>query len=149
VANAVADSPNLMGAYAFTRNTTCIVVSHTVGFNPNFQALGPTIREFFAEEGVRTFNGDGTGTQSSKNLNIYENEIAGSVGAASSHFTDNFKYIINGDGTWTIQGGGTISGTVDTGPRASQTFTITNIAPAVGHISQNGMTLTLATVTRK
>jgi hypothetical protein len=143
-ANAVADSPRLMGTYGFTRTVTCVVSAS--GFDPNdFHASGPSFGESFAETGIRTFNRDGTGTQSSMNLDIIDPAL--SPGASSSHFTSPFTYVINGDGTWAIPGGGSISGTVDGGPRAGQTFTITNIAPAIGWISRNAKTLTLTTVT--
>jgi hypothetical protein len=120
-ANAFADSPSLMGAYGFTRTVKCIV-SHT-GFDSNNRALDGNFGEAFAEEGVRTFNGDGNGTQSFTALNI---EIpADHPGANSSHVTKQpFTYIVNGDGTWHIPGGGSITGHVDDGPRAGQDFTI-------------------------
>lgn len=143
-ANAGADSPQLMGDYGFTRNVTCIVSAS--GFDSNdFHAVGSSFGESFAEKGVRTFNGDGTGAENFLALNITDPAL--SPGASSSHVTNPFNYTINGDGSWTIPGGGSITGTVDKGPRAGQTFTITNIAPAVGWISQNAMTLTLDTVT--
>jgi hypothetical protein len=142
-ASAVADSPNLKGDYGFTRTVRCIVSD--TGFNDKFRAEPDYFGEAFAEEGVRTFNGDGNGTQSFTGLNI---EIpSGEAGANGFHVTDQkFRYIIDGDGKWSVPGGGSISGFIDTGPRKGQTFTITNIAPAVGHISTNAATLTLSTV---
>ena len=138
-ANAFADSPNLMGAYGFTRTVKCIVSTDS-----SFP-FDMTFGEAFAEEGVRTFNGDGNGTQSFTALNI---EIpADHSGANSSHVTKQpFTYIVNGDGTWHIPGGGSITGHVDDGPRAGQDFTISNLTPAVGHMSTNAATLTLSTV---
>jgi hypothetical protein len=142
-ASAVADPPNLEGNYGFTRTVKCIV-SHT-GFAAGDRAETPYFGEAFAEEGVRTFNGDGHGKQSFTALNI---EIpSGNSGANSSHVTDQpFTYTVNGDGTWSIPGGGSITGHVDDGPRAGQDFTISNLTPAVGHMSTNAATLTLSTV---
>ena len=143
-ASAVADSPNLKGDYGFTRTVKCIV-SHT-GFDSNNRALDGYFGEAFAEEGVRTFNGDGNGTQSFTALNI---EIpADHSGANSSHVTNQkFTYTVNGDGTWSIPGIGSITGHVDDGPRAGQDFTIFPVGPSLGHISTNAATLTLSTVT--
>ena len=68
--------------------------------------------------------------------------------AGAAHVVDQpFAYTIGDDGKWGIQGGGSISGFVDAGPRAGQTFTIMFIAPAAGHMSTNAATLTLSTVT--
>jgi hypothetical protein len=143
-ANAFADSPNLMGAYGFTRTVRCIV-SETRFTKDTHRAETPYFGESFAEEGVATFNGDGKGTQSFTALNI---EIPGAhSGANSSHVKDQgFAYVVGDDGKWSIQGGGSITGTVDDGPRAGDTFTINNIASPVGHISTNAATLTLSTV---
>jgi hypothetical protein len=144
-ASAVADSPKLKGDYGFTRNEQCIVSSSP--FTDDHQAMVPNnARQGFVSEGVRTFNGDGTGTVSFKSLNII---VPGSLqGADTSETTDQkFTYVVNGAGTWSTPGGGSSHGTVHTGPRAGQTFTISHIAPAVGHISKNAQTLTLSTVT--
>ena len=118
-ASAVADSPSLMGDYGFTRTVRCIV-SHT-GFDMNDRAETPFFGEAFAEEGHATFNGDGTATQSFRGLNI---EIpSGNSGANSFRVTDQkFAYVVNGDGTWTIPGIGSLTGTVDSGPRAVKPF---------------------------
>ena len=143
-ASAVADSPNLKGDYGFTRNEQCIVSS--APFTDDHQATVPSSRQGSVSEGVRTFNGDGTGTQSFKSLNIV---VPGSFEGADPSETTNqkFNYVVNGDGTWSTPGGGSTHGTAQTGPRAGQTFTISHIAPAVGHISKNAQTLTLSTVT--
>lgn len=144
VPNALADPPFLMGNYGFTRTVRCLVSMSP--FDPNdFHATGSSFGESLAERGIRTFNGDGTGTESSVNLDIIDPAMT--PGASSSHLMNPFTYQIGNDGSWTIPGGGSIGGTIDKGPRAGQTFTVTNIAPAVGWISQNAMTLTLDTVT--
>ena len=144
VASAIADSPNLKGDYGFTRNEQCIVSS--APFTDDHQATVPSSRQGFVAEGVRTFNGDGTGTISFKSLNIV---VPGSFEGADPSETTNqkFNYVVNGDGTWSTPGGGTTHGTVISGPRKGQTFTASHIAPAVGHISKNAQTLTLSTVT--
>ena len=143
-ASAVADSPNLKGDYGFTRNEQCIVSS--APFTDDHQVTVAFARQGFVSEGVRTFNGDGTGTISFKSLNIV---VPGTFqGADTSETTDQkFTYVVNGDGTWSTPGGGTTHGTVISGPRKGQTFTASHIAPAVGHISKNAQTLTLSTVT--
>jgi hypothetical protein len=83
-ASAVADSPNLKGDYGFTRNEQCIVSS--APFTDDHQATVPSARQGFVSEGVRTFNGDGTGTASFKALNII---VPGSLeGADASETTD-------------------------------------------------------------
>ena len=141
-ATAVADSPNLKGDYGFTRTVKCIV--STDSSFPHDMTFG----EDFAEEGVRTFNGDGNGKQSFRALNIII--PAEHPGAASGHAMNQpFAYVVHGDGTWSIPGMGSITGTVDDGPRAGDTFTISNIAPALGHMSTNAATLTLSTVPPK
>ena len=144
-ASAVADSPNLKGDYGFTRTVKCIV-SHTGFTHPDNRALDGYYGEAFAEEGVRTFNGDGNGTERFTALNI---EIpSANAGANSSHVTNQkFTYTVNGDGTWSIPGSGSITGHVDDGPRAGQDFTIFPVGPSLGHISTNAATLTLSTVT--
>jgi len=143
-ASAVADSPILKGDYGFTHNEQCIVSS--APFTDDHQATVLSSRQGSVSEGVRTFNGDGTGTQSFKSLNIV---VPGSFEGADPSETTNqkFNYVVNGDGTWPTSGGGSTHGTVQTGPRKGQTFTISHIAPAVGHISKNAQTLTLSTVT--
>src|SRR5215471_13191941 len=138
-AGAAADSPKLKGDYGFTRNEQCIVSSQP--FTDDHQAVVPPspARQGFVAEGVRTFNGDGTGTISFKSLNII---VPGSFpGADTGETTDaKFTYVVHGDGTWSTPGGGTSHGTVQAGPRKGQAFTVTHLAPAVGHISKDAKT---------
>jgi hypothetical protein len=140
-ASAVAGSPNLKGDYGFTRNEQCIVSSSP--FTDDHQAMvSNNARQGFVAEEVLTFNGDGTGTVNFKSLAII---VPGIEGADTNEITDQkFTYVVNG---WSTPGGGSSHGTLHTGPRAGQTFTVTHIAPAVGHISKNAQTLTLSTVT--
>jgi hypothetical protein len=52
----------LRGTYAFSGEATCLV-SPTNGFNPDLTPTNPLGRfvASFSVQGVRTFNGDGTG----------------------------------------------------------------------------------------
>jgi hypothetical protein len=102
-------------------------------------ATGPTFGDSLVQEGVRTFNGDGTGTVTANSMTITIPAATPSAGASS--FTSSFKYT-TGDDTWAIAGGGTLTGTVTSGSRAGQTFTITNTPPATGRISKNKSVLT-------
>src|SRR6267154_962932 len=90
-ATATADSPKLKGAYGFTGTAACLVAPGHVGdqntppplpanptpfvplplsgFKPNLQpndavpgSSSVAFLDSFAVEGIRTFNGDGTGT---------------------------------------------------------------------------------------
>jgi len=134
-ATAVADQ--LRGSYGFTRTSSCVV--STLPFDANFQATGPAFGDSLVEEGIRTFNGDGTGTQSSTALTLTIPALTPSAG--SSSFTSSFTYT-TGDDTWAIAGGGSISGSINAGPRAGQTFKVTNLAPVTGRISKRGLILT-------
>jgi hypothetical protein len=142
-ANAIADSPQLQGTYGFTRSFRCIVSSS--GFDPNdFHAFDGASGDTLAEYGTFTFNGDGTGTIDSTNIAIIQPNLT--PGASLSHVTTPFRYVVNRDGSWGVLGGGTYSGTIPVGPRAGQTFTVTNSTPSTGWISVNAQTLTLTTL---
>jgi hypothetical protein len=156
-ASAVADSPQLKGSYGFTGSATCIV-TNADGFNSNgapIDANAPIDMESFAVEGVRTFNGDGTGTVTGSSIGVeigpFTSTGAGSA-ASGDTFSFSFTYTTPGDGTWTsdVSADATgfvgISGTVTAGPRMNQTFQITEFPTVTGQISQNAMTLTAATI---
>lgn len=147
-ANAVADSPKLKGDYAFTGSAACIDTVSPNNFNPDFTPTGgssSTFGQSFAAEGIRTFNGDGTGTVTGSTMGI--TFPAANEGAGSDNFQFSFTYTVNSDGSWTSAVVGLVTGTVLTGGRAGQTFTVSNFPTVTGMISKNGNTLTSATLT--
>jgi hypothetical protein len=115
----------------------------------------------FAVEGIRTFNGDGTGTTA---VGISVRPTPGPNGfphfppsAGSAEFKFDFTYTVNADGSWTsTMVPGSYSETHVTGPRShfnpanggvDQTSTVDAIPPVTGMISQDGKTLIAAHVT--
>jgi hypothetical protein len=145
-ANAVADSPNLKGEYGFTGSGACLIASMGKGFNPNLTPTDGSFGSSDAVEGIRTFNGDGTGKVSGTSMGI--TIPANTTSAESSNFQFSFTYTVNGDGSFTADPvPGTFNGTVTAGPRATQTYTISNQPTLTGLISNNGATLTAATLT--
>jgi hypothetical protein len=169
-ANAAADSPNLKGAYGFTGTGACLVApgsasvgpapGNTVplpnsGFNAN---LSPNDDKAFSHsdsvEGIRTFNGDRTGTVKGTSVGITVPPTPQGgypsfrPSAHSSSFSYSFTYTVDGEGGWTAaMVPGTYTETFLTGARAGQTATIDAIPPIVGMISQDGKTLTAAHIT--
>jgi hypothetical protein len=149
-ASAAADPPNLKGAYGFTGSDACL--TSLLGFNTRFQAIdGRVFSGSGNVEGVRRFNGDGTGTVTGSSMGITVPPTPGfQPDAASNNFTLSFTYTVNADGTWTATNvPGTDTGTILTGPRAGQTFKRENVATATGLISRDGKTLTSANLEPK
>jgi len=138
----------LLGTYAFTGEATCIV-SPTDGFNPNLTPTNPVGRFMlsFSVQGVRTFNGDGTGTVSGRSVAVTHSDVAAVLGGgSSSDFQGSFTYNVAPDGTFTTVLSVPLTSTILTGTRAGQTVTIDQI-PLSGLISQDHKSLTLASVT--
>ena len=72
---------------------------------------------------------------------------SGHTNAGSSTFSFDFTYTVNPDRTWTSDMvPGSFLGTETSGGRSGQTFTIDQLPTFYGHISQDGKTLTAATV---
>jgi hypothetical protein len=144
-ASAAADPPQLKGEYGFTGTGACLsTAAPGPGFNPNLTPTDGSFGQSFTSEGIRTFNGDGTGTVKGSSMGI---TIPANVhSAGSDDFSFSFTYTVNGDGSWTSKVIGVETGTIKTGPRAGQTFTISNSPTSTGIISNNGSTLTLATL---
>jgi hypothetical protein len=154
-----AASPQLKGQYAFTGTAACLV--STQQFNPNLTPSpgSLTVSNSFSVTGVRTFNGDGTGTIKGRSVDINpppRGNVApapctpatcplGGISAGSSDFTAKFTYVVDGDGGFTTQlVPNTFQGTVLTGPGAGSTYTIDQFSLA-GLMSINHETLTIAT----
>ena len=174
--SAAADPPNIKGAYGFTGTAGCLVAPGSVpgttplpnptpgvalpnsGFNdklqPNDITPGPTsaFSHSFAVEGIRTFNGDGTGTVKGTTVGIVGRPTPGPDGfphfppsADAADFSFAFTYTVGADGSWTAtMTPGSYTETFTAGPRAGQTATVDAIPPVSGMISRDGETLIAA-----
>ena len=140
----------LKGEYAVTGSAMCMVSRG--GFNPTtLQVIPvPTLPEggfsllAFSIEGIRTFNGDGTGTA---NLTVVAIGNGGQPpSASSSKVTFSFIYNVQSDGTFTTKlVPGTFISTVLTGLNVGAQTTVDNFS-LVGLIGNKADTLTVATV---
>ncbi len=152
VGTSFAAPPQLKGQYAFTGEASCLG-STTVkagvpvlgqGFDPStLTANDKSFVVSYSVQGVRTFNGDGTGRVDATSVDIsYDN---GSPSASSETFSFLFTYVVNPDGTFSTNVvPTTYAGTFVAGPRTGQTVTIDNFE-LDGIASVNNMTLTIAT----
>jgi hypothetical protein len=176
-ANAAADSPKLKGSYGFTGTAACVVAPGHVGdpnippplpnptpgtalpnsgFNSSLQVkdVAGAFSRSFSVEGIRTFNGNGTGTVKGTAVGISVRPTPGPNGfphfppsAGSADFSFSFTYTVDGNGGWTATMVlGSYTETFITGPRAGQTGTVDAIPPVTGMISQDGKTLIAAHV---
>lgn len=157
----------LRGDYAFSGEATCLVSPG--GFNQNFSPVGPDAPFpfviSFSVQGVRTFNGDGTGRVVGRTVGIghpfalpatqTSPSFFNRSGTSSADFEADFTYEVAPDLTFTIEIptglsvtylSGTVPALPPTGsvPALGQTATITNFPPFFGRISQDHRTLTLA-----
>lgn len=183
-ASALAASPNLQGQYAFTGSAACLVAPGHVGnengpqldnptqgtalpnsgFNVNLQpndfanpgdSPSASFNRSFSVEGIRTFNGDGTGTVKGTAVGVTDRPTPGPGGyphflpsADSADFTFSFTYTVDGNGGWTAtMVPGSYTETFTSGPRTGQTATVDAIPPIAGAISLDGKTLTGAHLT--
>jgi hypothetical protein len=176
----LADSPKLKGSYGFTGTAACLTAPGHVGdpnvppplpnptpgvalpnsgfqadLRPNDAVPGSSTEAFshsFSVEGIRKFNGDGTGTVKGTAVGITIRPTPGPNGfphfppsAGSADFQFNFTYVVNGDGSWSsTMVSGSYTETFTTGPRTGQTATVDAIPPVSGMISQDGKTLIAA-----
>ncbi len=183
--SARADSPNLKGRYGFVGTAACLVAPGHVGnenvppplpnptpgvalansgFNANLQpndfaspggTPSASYNRSFSVEGIRTFNGDGTGTVKGTAVGITDRPTPGPNGfphfppsASSADFSFSFIYTVDGNGGWTAtMVPGTYTETFTSGPRTGQTVTVDAIPPVSGMISEDGKTLTAAHLT--
>ena len=136
------------GEYMATGASGCL--NGFNGFNattlqPNLPAPGQPHAFFqsFDVQGVRTFNGDGTGSSSGTNISITAPNAFNILGnAGSSQFTGDFTYQVNPDLTIVINQG-PLSGVNLTGGAAGQTFAVSGIPAFTGRVSEDLGTIIL------
>jgi hypothetical protein len=135
----------LKGDYAFMGTTTCL--GSRAGFSENLTPLGPPapfpFLNTFSVQGVRTFNGNGTGSVSARVLSVGHPSAPNLGGGNYSDVEATFTYMVGPDRKGVIANV-TLLGTFLTGPRIGQTFTITNFPQFVGYLSQDHKALTIA-----
>lgn len=133
----------LHGDYAFTGEATCL--AGLGGFTNDLIPIGGRFVFSFSVQGVRTFNGDGTGTLHGRSVSVtHSDNPFQSGGATSNNFQASFTYNVAPDRTFTSELNGPLTGTFLTGTRAGQTFATTNFPVFAGIISQDHKSLTLA-----
>jgi hypothetical protein len=168
--SAAADSPNLKGAYGFTGTAACLTApgnsgvgtpsnpTGPAGFNAQLQPLdnSNSFSHSFSVEGIRTFNGDGTGTVNGTFVGITVRPTPGPppavpafpASAGGGNFSFSFTYTVDGNGGWmATMVPGSYSETYTSGPRNGQTATVDAIPPVTGMISQDAKTLVAAHLT--
>ena len=155
----------LKGQYGFSGAAHCIHSS--VGFSASNEALcGDTHQPISVQpnpsnprntcpgvfattnsvEGVRTFNGNGTGTVQGNNVSLTVPPNTASLGASSDEFSFSFTYSVDDDDSFTSQlVPGSFQGQILTGGRAGQTYTISDIN-VEGLISNDKKSLVIASV---
>jgi hypothetical protein len=140
-ASAFAQNP-LKGSYGTTGSSTCIKAGAFTEDN-TFEALSNGPVQTYAVQGIRTFNGDGTGTVTASSMAVERPGGPTTFGHASSNtHSFSFTYTVNSDGTFTTSIVGLISGTETSGPRLGQTFTA-DFPTLHGQISLGATMLTL------
>jgi hypothetical protein len=182
---AAAAEPNIKVSYGFTGSAACLVAPGHVGnenvppplpnptpgvalpnsgFNANLQpndfanpgnTPSASYNRSFAVEGIRRFNGDGTGTVMGTAVGMTNRPTPGPNGfphfppaASSADFSFKFTYVVNADGSWTSQMvPGSYTETFTAGPRTGQTATVDAIPPVSGMIFEDGKTLIAAHLT--
>jgi hypothetical protein len=142
-AGAAADSAQLQGSYGFTGSASCLISRS--GFNSTTLASNdPGMGNFsrsYSVEGVRTFNGDGTGTVNGTVVAI--TFPSANPSASGADFKFSFTYTINADGSWTSDMvPNSYSEAINYGPRTGETLQVDSIPEISGMISKDGKTLT-------
>ena len=150
------DRNNLLrGDYAFSGEATCLGSSLSAsppgGFHEDLTPVTPPFPFVFSYsiQGVRTFNGDGTGKVVGRTVSFSHPYALPSNpayfnpgGASSSDIEADFTYEVAPDRTLTIEQPLSL-GTVLTGTRTGQTFKLENVR-FVGLMPRDGKILTIA-----
>jgi hypothetical protein len=168
VASAGADPQNmnqlLKGDYAFSGAGSCLAANlNGAGFSPTLQPLSPVTSFGFMVEGVRTFNGDGTGSVTGHSVSVTQpgriNEPdplngplgEGGISATDSTFSATFSYQVAPDGRTFTAHHADFTITFTAGPRTGQSATLSpaepdeELVPIAGHISNDLKTLVFGT----
>lgn len=150
IADAANDNLNgsLRGDYAFTGEATCISSPPSDGFKSDFRATSAHVLSFNVE-GVRRFNGDGTGTVSGRTVSFGHGGTSpvypgifhlGPVSTGT--FSGDFTYTVARDRTIHIDQG-PLTGIQVVGPNPGGTEVWTGIK-IDGHVTKDFKTLTVA-----
>lgn len=142
----------LRGDYVFTGEATCLI--SLAGFNADLTPVTPgpfPVVISFSVNGVRTFNGDGTGTLRAKIVGVQHPfalpttpaPVFNRGGGQANDIESTFTYDVAPDLTLTIQ---TVSlgGTATAGVRVGQTFSISGVPVFHGRIAEHLDGITLA-----
>jgi hypothetical protein len=144
--NAAADAANLIGSYAYSTTQVCLY--GTAGFNANFQAIGTSNTSTNSIEGVWTFNGNGMGEIMQAGMSLDLPPTIGFLPSASSdESSGRITYTVAGDTFTTQHVPGTFKGTVLSGPRTGQTFTLEGVPELAGYIALGDRTLSASDTT--
>jgi len=104
----------LHGDYVSTGEGTCLVALPP-GFNPDLTPIDGRFTLSSSTQGIRTFNGDGTGTAQSRSVSVTHPDTPVTLGGASSSDTQaSFTYTVAYDRTFIVVSG-LVTGTVLTG----------------------------------
>ena len=158
-----APPPPLVGNYAVTGTTACIVspigfgpsptsppAALNLGLQPIFGISTTRWTESWSVTGVFTFNGDGTGAVQVRGVGLVHTDLCPNCGiiglGAWLDLTSPFTYTVALDGTVAVDLYA-ITGTIlpASGVRTGQTFTIDDVQLA-GRLGVRNETITLATV---
>ncbi len=148
----------LKGDYAFTGEATCLVSPG--GFDGDLTPVDGATAPFpriasFSVQGVRTFNGDGTGSVAARivtlshpfalppNPDTGRPAIYERGGASTVDITSDFTYTVTPDLEVEINTP-LLTGKVLTGGRAGQTLEVTQLPVFHGFVSHNLRSITLA-----
>jgi len=146
------ETRHLRGDFAFSGNGVCAssqaIITPTSytppsGFDANLVAIGgPSSVITFSVHGVRTFNGDGTGSVAARVVSL---SIGDRTSASSSDQEIQFTYSVAPDGTVTTDQSPTHNVFVS-GGRTGQQTRISNIPAVVGRLSADRNSITFATL---
>lgn len=142
----------LRGDYAFTGEAACLV--SPIGFSPDFiplpvnptpppLTLGPSFIRSFTIKGIRTYNGDGTGTAHATGTQIFHPGPGQGPRAAEFEVDVKFDYNVSPDRSFTLETT-SVTGTVTAGLGTGSTFAISPLH-FTGHMSKDRKTLVLTT----